>query len=94
MGGRIGIARRAVAAITTLALTGCGWLGAPIQQRPLAPAAQRAAAEKLARGFADVCVSATDPLVATHALQAEGWPSFGVVYSQPGHVFYAATSRR
>jgi hypothetical protein len=83
-------ARAVVAAVAALALAACGWLGAPVQQRPLDPAAQQAVAEKLARGFADVCVSSTDPLAATRALQAEGWPTFGAVFNQPGHVFYAA----
>jgi hypothetical protein len=31
-----------------------------------------------------------DPLAATHALQAQGWPPFGVVWDEPGSVFYAA----
>jgi hypothetical protein len=85
-----GGARAVVGAVAALALAACGRLGAPVQQRPLDPAAQQAAAEKLARGFADVCVSATDPLAATRALQAEGWPPFGAVFNQPGHVFFAA----
>jgi hypothetical protein len=80
----------AVIAVTAVALAACGRLGAPVGQRPLDPAAQRAAAEKLARGFAEVCLSATDAPAATRALQAQGWPPFAVVWNQPGSVFYAA----
>jgi hypothetical protein len=82
--------RAAVIAVVAVAVTACGRPGAPVGQRPLDPAAQRAAAEKLARGFAEVCLSATDAPAATRALQAQGWPAFGVVWNQPGSVFYAA----
>jgi hypothetical protein len=79
--------RSAMIAAAVVGVAGCG---APIGQRPLDPAAQRVAAEKLARGFAEVCLSATDALAATRALQAQGWPAFGAVWNQPGSVFYAA----
>ena len=69
-----------------LGLAACGPLGA----RPLSPEAQAAAAEKLARGFADVCLTAADAAAATRALQAQGWPMFGTVWSGPQSVFFAA----
>lgn len=79
-----------IATVVAVGVAACGRIGAPVVQRPLDPAAQRAAAEKLARGFAEVCLTATDALAATRALQAQGWPAFGVVWNQPGSVFYAA----
>jgi hypothetical protein len=79
-----------VVAVAALMLAACGRLGAPIAPRPLGPSAQQAAAQKLARGFGDVCLTATDALAATRALQAEGWPAFSVVLNQPGHASYAA----
>jgi hypothetical protein len=85
-----GALRAVVGAVAALALAACGRLGAPVQRPSLDPAAQQVAAEKLARGFADPCVSATDPLAATRSLQAQGWPTFAAVFNQPGHVFYAA----
>ena len=74
------------------ALAACGRPGAPPvpQQQPLDPLAQRTAADRIARGFVEVCLTTTDALAATRALQSQGWPAFGVVWNQPDSVFYAA----
>ena len=66
-------ARRTVAASVSATLAACEWLSpTPKVQPPLAPAAQQAAAEKLAAAFAGVCLSEPDPAAATGALRAEG----------------------
>jgi hypothetical protein len=78
-----------VALAAVLLLVACGRSSIP-QQPPLDPVAQHRVAELLARGFVDVCLPATDALAATRALQSQGWPAFGVVWNDPGSVFYAA----
>jgi len=89
--GRVHAARRAVLAVVVL-LAACGRPGAPLfpQQRPLDPAAQRMVAEKVARGFAEVCLPATDALATTRALQAQGWPAFALISDLPGNLTYTA----
>jgi hypothetical protein len=78
-----------IALAAVLLLSACGRSGIP-QPSPLDPVAQRTVAEKLGRGFAEVCLTTTDALAATRALQSQGWPAFGLVWNQPGSVFYAA----
>jgi len=85
---RVHAARRASLAVVLL-LAACGRSGIP-QQPPLDPIAQRTVAERLARGFVEVCLTNIDALAATRALQSQGWPAFGVVWNHPGSVFYAA----
>ncbi|HXQ17747.1 MAG TPA: hypothetical protein VN814_24275 [Caulobacteraceae bacterium] len=79
-----------VALAAVLLLAACGRSEIP-QQPPLGPVAQRAVAERIARGFAEVCLTTTDALSATRTLQSQGWPAFGVVWNHPGSVSYAAT---
>jgi hypothetical protein len=87
--GRVG--RLAAMMACSLFFASCGQSGAPpASPTLLGPAAQQAAAAKLARGFAEVCLTTKDALAATHALQAQGWPPFGVVWDQPDSTFYAA----
>jgi len=72
-------------------LAACDLLSpAPKRQPPLDPAAERAAAEKLASAFAGACLTEPDPTAATRALRAAGWPSFNTVWREPTSVFYAA----
>ena len=92
MGRWSGAVRRGagLGAMASVALAACQKVDAPTPTPPLAPAAQRAAAEKIAAGFADVCLHTTDALEATRALSARGWPRFGTVWREPNSVFYAA----
>ena len=86
-------ASRWPAIIAATALAACSRPSAPAAggaPRLLDPAAQRTAAERIVRGFVDVCVNAADALAATHGLQAQGWPPFGAVWREPTSVFYAA----
>jgi hypothetical protein len=64
--------------------------GGPKPQRPLDPAAERAAAEQLAAAFAGACLTEPDAGAAIQALRARGWPAFNTVWRQPTSVFYAA----
>jgi len=61
----------------------------PAPVKPLEPAAQTLAAERLAAAFAGDCLSAANAAAATRALEAKGWPSFGTIWSEP-QPFYAA----
>jgi hypothetical protein len=86
-------APRKAVMVVVLGVAACGRVSAPtapFQQQSLDPAAQHAAAEKIARGFAGVCLTARDALAATRALESQGWPRFGVVWDQLDSVFYAA----
>jgi hypothetical protein len=77
--------------VLSASLAACEWFSPkPKVHPPLAPAAQQAAAEKLATAFAGACISEPDPAAATAALQAAGWPPFRTVWRQPASVFYAA----
>ena len=83
--------RAVVAAGLAPSLAACDLLSfTPKLQRPLDPAAQQAAAEKLASAFAGACLSEPDPTAATKALRAAGWPPFNTVWREPASVFYAA----
>ena len=81
---------RATAASLAATIAACGPLAAPKPQPPLDPAAQQAAAEKLAAAFAGPCLTEPDPAAAIRALQAGGWPRFNTVWREPASVFYAA----
>ena len=88
--GRTGL-RTVVAACLAGGTAACEWLSpVPQHQPPLPPAAQQAAAEKLATAFAGACLTETTPDAAIRTLRAAGWPSFSTVWRDPGSVFYAA----
>jgi hypothetical protein len=75
-----------------LALAGCDRvtnLVSPRPAKPLEPAAQALAADRLTAAFAGDCLTAANAEAATRALEAKGWPSFGTVWSGP-QPFYAA----
>jgi hypothetical protein len=79
--------------VAATALAACNQSSTPAASglpRLLDPTAQRTAAARIQRGFIDVCLGAPDALAATRGLEAEGWPSFGVVWRAPASVFYAA----
>ncbi len=80
----------ATAATAVLGVVACGRSSAPGPVQLLDPAAQHAAAQKVARAFVEVCLTAPDALAATRTLENQGWPRFGVVWKQPDSVFYAA----
>jgi hypothetical protein len=82
----------ALRAILAASLAGAATACAPPPRRqpPLGPAAQRAAAEKLAKAFAGVCLTEPDADAATRALETQGWPAFNTVWREPASVFYAA----
>ena len=83
--------RSTLTLVLAASLAACKWLSpTPQPQPPLAPAAQQAAAEKLAAAFAGACLSVADPTAATAALRTAGWPPFRTVWRQPDSVFYAA----
>jgi hypothetical protein len=75
-------------------LAACGQRGAPAvpPERPLDPAAQRAAAQQLVRAFAETCLSATEALGATQALISRGWPPFNEVWKLADSAFYSGHS--
>ena len=80
-----------MAAGLVVSLAACDLLApTPKPRRPLDPAAQQAAAEKLVSAFAGACLTEPDPTAATRALRAEGWPTFNTVWREPASVFYAA----
>jgi hypothetical protein len=87
----VGALRPVVAAGLAASVAACDLLApTPKPQRPLDPAAERVATEQLASAFAGACLTEPDPVAATRALQAAGWPSFNTVWREPGSVFYAA----
>ena len=80
-----------MASCLTVCVASCDLLNpSPKRQPPLPPAAQAAAAEKLASAFAGACLSETDPAAAIQRLRAAGWPSFNTVWRDPSGAFYAA----
>ena len=86
-----GACLHAIAAASLAAsVAGCGLLGPPKRQPPLPPAAQAAAAEKLASAFAGACLTEARPEGAIRTLRAGGWPAFNTVWRHPDSVFYAA----
>jgi hypothetical protein len=88
---RGGWVRAVTAAWLVAGLAGCDYLRVtPRPQTPLPPAAQAAAAEKLAIAFAGACLAEPDPTAATRLLRAAGWPAFRTVWREPASIFYAA----